>query len=140
MDDVPEHAGDLLPRRPLARPQQRQDRLARVGLEDVHRPEAVPARMRVEQGKLLAAVGHAVGIVDVEYDGGSRCRIATAEQVDEADADPIERFDVGDILEPRDGRLARNIVPAIRVHGCRRSTARAHGAARRDRRRPRGRP
>lgn len=30
-----------------------------------------------------------------------------------ADADPVERLDVGDVLEPRDGRLAGNIVPAF---------------------------
>ena len=55
MDDVPQHPRDLFSGRPLARPQQRQDRLAGVGLEDEHRLEACAASVRVEQGELLAA-------------------------------------------------------------------------------------
>src|SRR5688500_6341016 len=35
VDDMGKHARDLLPRRPLARPQQREDRLAGIALENV---------------------------------------------------------------------------------------------------------
>jgi hypothetical protein len=56
MDDVGEHARDLLARWPLARSQQRQDRLARARLEDVDRLEAMAARVGIEQRQLLLAV------------------------------------------------------------------------------------
>ena len=72
MDDVGEHARDLLARRPLAGPQQRQDRLAGVALEDVDRLEAMTAGVGVEQRQLLAAVHHVVGVVDVEHDRRGR--------------------------------------------------------------------
>src|SRR5438552_19004409 len=53
VDDMGEHARDLLPRRPLAGPQEREDRLARIALENVDRLKAVTARMRIEGRQLL---------------------------------------------------------------------------------------
>ena len=54
-----------------------------------------------------------VGVVDVELDGLRRRRVAAAEQIDETDADPVQRLDVSEVLQPRDRRLARNIVAAF---------------------------
>ncbi len=113
VDDVPEHARDLFSRWTLAGPEQRQDWFARGRLEDVDRLEAMPARMRVEQGELLATVHEIIGVVDIQLDGVGRGRVAAAEQVDEADADLVERPDAGEVLEPRDRRLARNIVTVL---------------------------
>ena len=42
-----------------------------------------------------------------------RRRVAPAEQIDEAGADLVERPRIGEVLEPRDGRLARNVVTAL---------------------------
>lgn len=98
---------------PLSWPNERYDRLARVALEDVDRLEAVPARMRVEKRELLAAVHEIVGIVDVEHDGRRRDPIGLAEYVDETDADAVERTCVGKVLQPRDGRLARQAGTAL---------------------------
>ncbi len=114
MDDVGEHARDLLARRPLARSQERQDRLARSRLEDVDRLEACAARVGVEQRQLLLAVHHVVGVVDVERDRRWRAGVAAAEQIDEAGADPVQRPGVGEVLQARDGRLAGQVVAAVR--------------------------
>ena len=114
MDDVGEHARDLLSRRPLARPQQRQDRLARARLEDVNRLQAVAAGVGIEQRQLLLAVHHVVGVVDVEHDRCRRAGVAAAEQIDEAGADPIQRPRVGQVLQVREGRLARNGTAGLR--------------------------
>ena len=60
-----QHTSDFGASRSLARPDQRQDRLARVRFEDMDGLEAIPAGVRVEQGELLPAVDPVVGIVDV---------------------------------------------------------------------------
>ena len=109
MDDVPEHARDLFAARPLALAQQRQDRLAGVGLEDVDRLEAVAARVRVEQRELLAAVDEIVGVVDVEHDARRRRRVAVEVEIDQRDADLVERLGVGGVLQPRERRLAHQV-------------------------------
>jgi hypothetical protein len=44
-----------------------------------------------------------------------RPRIAAAEEVDVAHADPVERACVGDVLQARDGWLAGQAVPALRL-------------------------
>jgi len=67
-DDVPQNRLDLLARRPLAGPQQRQDRLARGAVEDVDRLEAGAVVVRVEQRQLLLAVHGIIRVVDVEHD------------------------------------------------------------------------
>jgi hypothetical protein len=105
----------LLARGPLAEPQERQDRLAGVALEDVDGLEAVPAGMHVEQGKLLAAVHEVVGVVDVEHDRVGRARVAAAEEVDVTDADPVQRARVGQVLQARDRRLAWQAVATLRL-------------------------
>ena len=53
-----------------------------------------------------------VGVVDVENDELRRRLVTSAIEVDEADADAVERLDVGKVLQPRDRRLARNVVAA----------------------------
>ena len=115
VDHVPEHACDLLARGPLAGPQQRQDRLAGVALEDVDRLEAMAAGRGAEQRELLAAVYQVVGVVDVERDRIGRGCVAAAEEVDVADADAVERACVGDVLQARYRRLACNAVAALRL-------------------------
>lgn len=115
VDHVPKHARDLRAGRPLAGAQQRQERLARVALKNVDRLEAVAARVRVEQRELLPTVDQIIRVVDIEHDRMRRSRIAVQEEIDEADADAIERSGVGGILEPRDRRLARKIDAAL---GC----------------------
>ena len=62
---------DLLPRRPFAGSEQRQDRLARACLENMDRLEAMCTRVRIEQRQLLLAVHQIVGVVDVEHDATS---------------------------------------------------------------------
>ena len=76
--------------------------------------EAMAPRVGVEQRQLLLAVHHVVGVVDVERDRGRRAGVAAAEQVDEAGTDPVQRAGVGEVLQARDGRLARNVVAALR--------------------------
>ena len=71
-------------------------------------------RVRVEQRQLLLAVHQVVGVVDVEHDRRRRARVAAAEEIDEAGADPVQRAGVGEVLQPRDRRLARNVVTALR--------------------------
>ena len=70
--------------------------------------EAVAARVGVEQRQFLLAVHHVVGVVDVEHDGRRRTGVAAAEQIDEAGSDAIQRPGIGEVLQARDGRLARN--------------------------------
>ena len=53
-------------------------------------------------------------VVDVEHDRRRRLAVAAAEQIDEADADPIQRPRVGEVLQARDGRLARDVVTGLR--------------------------
>ena len=72
------------------------------------------ARVGVEQRQLLLAVHHVVGVVDVEHDRGRRAGVAAAEQIDEAGADPVQRAGVGEVLQARDGRLARNAAAGLR--------------------------
>ena len=74
----------------------------------------------VEQRQLLLAVHHVGGVVSVEHDRGRRAGIAAAEQVDEAGADPVQRG-VGEVLQARDGGLARDAAA-----GLRRTLARDH--------------
>ena len=80
-----QHLRDLLTRRPLAGPQQRDDGLAGRRFEDVDRLEAMAAGSRrrraralrrVEEGELLAAVNHVAGVVDVEFDAVRRALVA----------------------------------------------------------------
>ena len=81
-DDVLEDAGHLLAGGPLARAQQRQDRLAGGRLEELDGLEAVLVIMGVEQRQLLAAVDDVVGIVDIEDDALRHAGEAIAEQID----------------------------------------------------------
>ena len=55
-----------------------------------------------------------IGVVDVEHDHGWRLAIATAIEINEGLADPIECALVGQVLETRDGRLARQAGAAFR--------------------------
>ena len=70
--------------------------------------------MGVEQRQLLLAVHHVVGIVDVEHDRGRRAGVAATEQIDEAGTDPVQRPGIGEVLQARDGRLARNVAAGLR--------------------------
>ena len=79
------------------------------------------ARVGVEQRQLLLAVHQVVGVVDVEHDRGRRAGVAAAEQIDEAGADPIQRPGIGEVLQARDGRLARNAASRSPAHARRRS-------------------
>ena len=90
--------------------------------------------MRVEERQLLLAVHEIVGVVDVEHDALGRRRVAPAEEIDEADADPFERAPVSEVLEPRQRRLAHQIEAALGRSGRRRSAARDRCAAHRGRR------
>ena len=113
-DDVTQDLGDLLARRPLAGAQQRQHRLAREAVEDVDRLEAGAVVVRVEQRQLLLAVHGIVGVVDVEHDARWRPREAPAVEIDLAETDAGERTPVGEVLQPRQRRLAHQVGAALR--------------------------
>ena len=57
-------------------------------------------RVRIEQRQLLLAVHQVVGVIDIEHDRRWHTRVAAAEEVDEAGADPVQRAGVGEVLEP----------------------------------------
>lgn len=64
---------------------------AGLGLKDLDRLEAMSAGMGVEHRKLLAAIDHIVGVVDVEFYFCRRPVVALAEEIDHGDADIIKR-------------------------------------------------
>ena len=114
-DDVAQDLGHLLARGALAGPQQRQDRLAREAVEDVDRLEAGAVIVRVEERELLLAVHGIVGVVDVQHDALRRSREAAAVEIDLAEPYARERTPVGQVLQPRQRRLAHQIGAAL---GC----------------------
>ena len=108
-DHVTQDLRHLLARRPLAGPQQRQHGLAREAVEDVDRLEAGAVVVRVEQRQLLLAVHGIVGVVDVEHDARRRPGEAAAVEIDLAEPDPRQRSPVGEVLQPRQRRLAHQV-------------------------------
>jgi len=113
-DDVAQNLGHLLAGGPLAGSQQRQHGLAREAIEDVDRLEAGAVVVRVEEGEFLLPVRGIIGVVDVEHDARRRPREAVAVKIDLAEPDADQRAPVGQVLEPRQRRLAHQIGAALR--------------------------
>jgi hypothetical protein len=65
--------------------------------------------MRVEQRQLLLAMHGIIGVVDVEHDVARRPRETAAVEIDLAETDPRECAPVGDVLQPRQRRLAHQV-------------------------------
>ena len=108
-----QNLGHLLARGPLAGPQQRQHGLARESIEDVDRLEAGAVVVRVEQCQLLLAVHGIIRVVDVEHDARRRPREAAAVEIDLPEPDPCQRSPVGNVLQPRQRRLAHQVGTAF---------------------------
>ncbi len=81
-NDVFEDTRRLFSGRPLAGPQQRQNRLAGGCLEDVDGLEDVLIIMGIEKRQLLAAMSDVRGVVDIENNACRNGREAIAEQID----------------------------------------------------------
>ena len=79
------------------------------------RLEAGAVIVRVEERELLLAVRGIVGVVDVENDALRWSREAAAVEIDLAEPYARERAPVGQVLEPRQCRLAHQIGAAV---GC----------------------
>ena len=95
----------------LARAQEDRDRLGRNRLVNVDRHEATAVVVRVEQGKLLPAVGPILGVIDVEHDAPGHLFEAVAEQLDHRRHHALERDRTGQVLQPRHGRLRTQVCP-----------------------------
>ena len=113
-DDVTQDLGDFLPRWTLAGPQKGENGLAREAVEDVDRLEAGAVVVRVEECEFLLAMHGIVRVVDVEHDCSRRPREASTIEIDLAEPDARQRTPVGQILEPRQRRLAHQIGAALR--------------------------
>ena len=108
-----EDLGNLHPGGPLAGAQQRQHRLAASAVENVDRLEAGAIVVRIEECQLLLTVGRIIGVVNVEHDAMRRPREAPTVEIDLAEADARERPPVGQVLEPRQRRLAHQVGAAF---------------------------
>ena len=73
------------------------------------RLEAGAVVVRVEQCQLLLAVHGIVGVVDVEHDACRRAAKAPAVEIDLTEADAGERAPAGEVLQPRQCRLAHQV-------------------------------
>jgi hypothetical protein len=113
-DDMAEDLGDLYSRGPLAGAQQGEHRLAASAVENADRLEAGAIVVRIEERQFLLAVGGIIGVVNIEHDAGGRSRKAPGIKIDPAEADTPSGAQVGQVLEPRQGRLAHQVVAAFR--------------------------
>ena len=93
--------------------QQGKHRFAAGAIENVDRLEAGAVVVRIEQCQLLLAVRGIIGVVDVEHNAVWRPHKASAIKIDLAEADACERAPVGQILEPRQRRLAHQVGVAL---------------------------
>jgi hypothetical protein len=73
------------------------------------RLEACAIIVRVEQRQLLLAVHRIVGVVDVEHDARRRPGEAPAVEIDLAEPNPHQRPPAGEVLQPRQCRLAHQV-------------------------------
>ena len=88
--------------------------LPESAVEDVDRLEAGAVVVRVEERQLLLAVHGIVRVVDVEHDARGRSREAPAVEIDLAEPDAGQRTPVGEVLQPRQRRLAHQIGAGLR--------------------------
>ena len=75
--------------------------------------EAGAVVVGIEKRQLLLAVRGIIGVVDVEHNAMWRPRKAPAIKIDLAEADACERAPVGQVLEPRERRLAHQVGTAF---------------------------
>ena len=83
--------------------------LPETPVEDMDRLEAGAVVVGVEERQLLLAVHGIVGVVDVEHDARRRAGEAAAIEIDLAEPDASQRAPVGNVLQPRQRRLAHQI-------------------------------
>ena len=97
----------------FARAQDHRDRAAGGGVVDVDGQKAALIVVGVEQRQLLLAVHHVAGVVDVQGDRLGRRGVAGAVEVDQHPPEPDQIAQAGRVLQPRDGGLAHQVVPAL---------------------------
>ena len=116
--DAPHHApqmtANLFAARRLARTEQDRDRTGVRRIIDVDRQKAPFVVMGVEQRKLLIAMRHVAGVVDVEGDGGRRAGVAATIEVDHGVGHAHHLAQGGHVLPTRHGRLGAQIIAAVR--------------------------
>ena len=100
--------------RRLAGAQERQDRFARAGLEDVDRLEAVFIVIGVEEGQLLLAMGGIGGLVDIQGDGLGHPDKGVAEEIDHGEPHACQIAPGSQVLQARERGLAHQIPTALR--------------------------
>ena len=103
-----EKGPDLNALRPLRRAQQRGDE-ATILVENNDRLEAVFVVMGVEQPQLLATMDRIEGVVDVERDPPRHLAERRAVELDQRPGQADERSLLGQIFQPRDGRLRTQV-------------------------------
>src|SRR5271165_1672458 len=108
-DNVPQNLRDLLARGPLPRSQQRQYGFAGGRLEDVHRLEAVAARMTIEEDEFLLAMRWIVRVVDVKHDAAGHAREAVAEQIDHPEPHACKNSPGRRVFKTRQCRLGHEV-------------------------------
>ena len=101
-------SADLSPARPLGRSQDRADEPS-VAIEHHDRLEAVFVVMGIEQAQLLAAMHGVKGVVDVEHDPLRHLPEGGAVEVDHRPAHRHQLAHAGQVLQPADRRLRRQI-------------------------------
>ena len=97
----------------LAGAQDDRDGTALLGVVDVDRQKAALVIVGVEQRKLLMAVRHVAGVVDVEGDARRRRCVGGHPLVDERVGQANDVLQPGRVFEPRQGRLRAQVAPAV---------------------------
>jgi hypothetical protein len=103
-DEAADKAANLHPAGALAGPQQGSDETS-LAVEDDNWLEAVIVIEGVEQAQLLAAVHSVERVVDVEHDALRHGAERAAILLDERPPEAQQRPHVGQVFQPRDGRL-----------------------------------
>ena len=103
-DEATQKGADLMPARPLARAQQRGDKTP-LPIEHDNRLEAVIIVEGVEQAQLLPAMHAVESIVDIEHDALRHLPERGAVLLDQRPPQAQQRPHVGQVFQPRDGRL-----------------------------------
>ena len=108
-DEAAQKGADLVPARPLARPQQRGHEPP-LAVKDDNRLEAVIVVKGVEQAQLLAAMHPVEGVVDIEDDALGHPPERGAVLLDQRPAQAQQRPPVGQVFQPRDRRLRAQLL------------------------------
>src|SRR5512134_966004 len=109
-DETAEKGADLDAPRPLRRAQEGGDEAA-VAVEHDDRLESVFVVMGIEQAQLLPAMDRIEGVVDVEGDPPRDLAERRTVEIDQRAAQADERSRLGQILQPRNGRLRAQVPP-----------------------------